>query len=566
MPELSLTTARHIDEVCSRFETALQARQAVQIESYLGDAAEPMRSALLRELVRLEIDYRVRRGDQPTVAEYRSRFPTHADAIASWFPSEPTIGCTSVEKAAPTWPTVPGYEIIAELGRGGMGLVYHAKHVKFDRMVALKMILAGEHDGAEHTARFLTEARAVARLTHPNIVQIYEIGEHKELPYFSLEYINGGNLAEKLRHAPPSDMEAARLVELLARTVHYAHGRDIVHRDLKPANILLTQDGLPKVADFGLAKILGEDHGATHTGAVIGTASYMAPEQATGKIRDIGPAVDIYALGAILYELLTGRPPFRGETVLATLRQVEEQPPVPPHVLNPRVDRALEAISLKCLQKTPADRYPTADALAADLAAFQRGESPQGHSSTATRLVGALLRESRYTELMALWSRAIMANAVCYFLCSVAYFLLAVNSVEQYAPYFAILVVKMATDVASAWWFRIRGGPPFSHVEHQLLRLFVAFWMLIFFTMWQYQRSRGSIADFGPIIVFETAFAFTCAGIVLGGSFYPTALVLGGFAILGVAWPDVGLVVSSIGCAPALFWVGWKHWRRSIGR
>ena len=169
-------------------------------------------------------------------------------------------------------------------------------------------------------------------------MQIHEIGEHKGLPYFSLEYVDGGNLAARLQGSPPSDMEAARLVELLARTVHYAHGRGIVHRDLKPANILLTSDGVPKIADFGLAKILSEDSGHTRTGVILGTLKYMAPEQASGRPKDIGPAADIYALGAILYESLTGQPPFCGETERETLRLVEEQSPQSPHFYNPRVD------------------------------------------------------------------------------------------------------------------------------------------------------------------------------------------------------------------------------------
>src|ERR1051325_4351928 len=374
---LSLAAERRIDEACVRFERALQAKQMVAIEDHLGAVAESEGSALLRELLRLEVEYRLRRGEQPTVDEYRARFPTHADSIAKWFPLEPTIGCTSPTTTTTNWPTVPGYVLVEELGRGGMGVVYKARHEKFERLVALKMILAGAHASAEHTERFLAEGRAVARLQNPHIVQIYEIAELDGLPYFSLEYVDGGNLAERLKAAPPSDMEAARLVELLARTVHYAHGRGIVHRDLKPANILLTNDGTPKIADFGLAKVLSDDSGATRTGAILGTPSYMAPEQAAGKSDRIGPAIDIYALGAILYELLTARPPFRGETTLETLRMVEEQTPEPPHVFNPRVDRALEAICLKCLQKAPADRYPTAEALAEDLAAFLRGESVQ---------------------------------------------------------------------------------------------------------------------------------------------------------------------------------------------
>jgi eukaryotic-like serine/threonine-protein kinase len=287
----------------------------------------------------------------------------------------------------------------------------------------------------------------------------------------------------------------------------------------------------------------------------------MAPEQAAGRVKETGPAADIYAFGAILYELLTGRPPFRGNDVLETLSMVKDQPPEPPHV-STRVDPGLEAICLKCLQKEPGDRYPTADALADDLAAFLRGERPKAHSGTARRWYDALLRESPYTDVMTLWSWAIMSNAVWYFICSLALFLLRVEKVEQYAPYYAILAVKMTSDVAGAWFFRIRGGPPFSYVEHQLARIFVAFWMLIFFTMWQYQRAGGAITGFGPIIVFETAFAFSCAATVLGGSFYATACALGTLAILSVLWPEMGSIISAIGCGPALFWVGWKHSRR----
>ena len=183
---------------------------------------------------------------------------------------------------------------------------------------------------------------------------------HNGAPYFTLEYVEGGSLAGRLKGPPFSDNEAARLVEVLARTLHYAHGQGIVHRDLKPANILLAKDSNPKVADFGLAKMLSDESGATRTGTVMGTASYMAPEAAAGKVKEVGPAADIYALGAILYELLTGLPPFRGDSFLEVLRRVEQETPEPPRVHNPRVDRSLEAICLKCLEKSPKDRYASA--------------------------------------------------------------------------------------------------------------------------------------------------------------------------------------------------------------
>ncbi|HZZ78370.1 MAG TPA: serine/threonine-protein kinase, partial [Gemmataceae bacterium] len=239
---IPLSLERRIDEICMRFENALQGGQTVTIEEHLLKIAESERVAILRELVRLEVEYRVRRGEQPGMNEYLSRFPAHADSIASWFESMPTIGWDSRVLRPKSWPTVPGYELVEELGHGGMGIVYKARHEKFERLVALKMIIAGAHASAEYKDRFLAEARAVARLQNPHIVQIHEIGEIDGSPYFSLEYVDGGNLG-RLRDSP--DDQAARLLELLARTVHYAHGRGIVHRDLKPANILLTSDGVP---------------------------------------------------------------------------------------------------------------------------------------------------------------------------------------------------------------------------------------------------------------------------------------------------------------------------------
>jgi serine/threonine protein kinase len=270
-------------------------------------------------------------------------------------------------------PSIPGYEILGELGRGGMGVVYNARDIKLNRLVALKMILAGGHAGAADLARFRAEAEAIARLQHPHIVQIYEVGEHRGLPCFSLEYCSNGSLEKKLAGTPLAAKEAAAVVEKLARAMHAAHEKGVVHRDLKPANILLGEDGTPKVTDFGLAKRL-EAVGQTATGAVMGTPSYMAPEQAGGKGKQVGPPADVYALGAILYELLTGRPPFRAPSALDTLLQVVADDPVPPTQFQTRTPRDLETICLKCLQKEPPKRYGSALALAEDLRRFQEGK------------------------------------------------------------------------------------------------------------------------------------------------------------------------------------------------
>ncbi len=296
------------------------------------------------------------------------------------------------------FPVIANYEILGELGRGGMGVIYKARQVGLDRLVALKMILAGPYAERRDLVRFRQEAEAVARLQHPNIIQIYDIGESNGCPFLALEFVEGHTLADLLRGAPQPHRLTARLVEILARAMHYAHQRNILHRDLKPANVLMANsdqpstandhslepsdllgencllNANPKITDFGLAKRLDETENSTQTGVVVGTPSYMAPEQAASTGAPVGPAADVYALGAILYELLTGRPPFRGPTSLETVIQVLHEDPVRPSYLRPGLPGDLETICLKCLAKEPAKRYASAEDLADDMHRFRKGQ------------------------------------------------------------------------------------------------------------------------------------------------------------------------------------------------
>ena len=284
---------------------------------------------------------------------------------------DPRAGADSSQAGLPK---IAGYEILGKLGEGGMGIVYKARQTGLNRLVALKMIIGGSQVREHHLARFRIEAEAVAQLRHPNIVQIYDIGEVDGLPFVSLELLEGGDLKDQLAGTPQPGIPAALLVATLARAVHAAHEARIVHRDLKPSNVLLTADGAPKITDFGLAKRLESDDHQTQTGDVMGTPSYMAPEQALGRNKDVGPAADIYALGAILYEVLTGRPPLKGETVIETIRLVIHTDPVPPSRLVPRIARDLETICLKCLHKDPQKRYASAAEFADDLDRFREGK------------------------------------------------------------------------------------------------------------------------------------------------------------------------------------------------
>jgi len=345
------------------------------------------------DLIYKEVLLRTERGEKPQLGEYARRFPELAGALGPIFevhaalesgadldatcsltesPDCPTSGGPTTGGPSAPPPALPGYELLQRLGHGGMGVVYKARQKNLDRIVALKMILAGAHASTEELARFRHEAEAVARLKHPSIVQIHEVGAHEGQPFLCLEFVEEGGLDKKLGRKPQPPKEAAALVEQLARVVHYAHSQGVVHRDLKPANILLTAGGTPKITDFGLAR-LGAGSGQTQSGEVLGTPSYMAPEQAAGRVSAIGPLTDVYALGAILYELLTGRPPFLADNPIATVRQVLEEEPVPPTRLQSSVPRDLETVCLKCLQKSPNKRYASAEAVADDLHRFLNG-------------------------------------------------------------------------------------------------------------------------------------------------------------------------------------------------
>ena len=287
--------------------------------------------------------------------------------------------------------SVPGFEVEDTLGRGAFGVVYRAKQTGLNRAVALKMMLAGPYAGAAARARFLLEAESVAALEHPHIVRVFQFGENAGHPYLAMEFVPGGTLANRVRaDGPLPATDAARVVAKLAGAVAHAHSRGVVHRDIKPHNVLLTPDGDPRLTDFGLAKVGRSD--MTVTGQVLGTPAYMAPEQAAGKVHEVGTHSDVYALGALLYDVLTGRPPFRGDSHAVTLQKVLTEEPERPRKLNASVPHDLETVCLKCLEKEPGKRYATAQALADDLARYLNGEP------ISARATGALERGYRWVK------------------------------------------------------------------------------------------------------------------------------------------------------------------------
>jgi serine/threonine-protein kinase len=356
------------------------------------------------DLIYQEMLLREEQGERPRLAEYVQRFPHLAGELAAQFEMDEALegqllaGQPADEPSPSAFPPLPGYEILEVLGRGGMGVVYKARQVGLNRLVAVKMILAGAHAGTAELARFQSEAEVVARLQHANIVQVHEIGYHEGRPFLVLELLEG-SIGRLVAGTPVAPQQAAAWLEVLAKAVHYAHQHGIIHRDLKPANVLIA-GGILKIADFGMAKIVaGPDKDHTQTGLILGTPAYMAPEQAEGRTSQIGPSTDVYGLGAILYELLTAHPPFQGQSLPEVVERVRLAEPVPPRRLQRNVPPDLETICLRCLQKDPGRRYASAAALADDLSAFLAGEPIR------TRRVGPLQR-------LALWGRRRPADAI----------------------------------------------------------------------------------------------------------------------------------------------------------
>jgi len=376
---------KRLRQACAELVQGLRAGRPCRAEEWFAtfpDLAERLDPFL--ELVYTEFVTREELFQQPDPAEYCRRFPDRREALEKQFAVHSLLGNASPGASGPKPSAladmprrVGAYELMGKIAHGGTGVVYRARHRELTRAVALKMIAAAPGDAR----RVVTEAEAIARLRHPSIVQIYEIGRHDGWFFLALEFVPGGSLANHLAGAPQAPDYAAGLVETLAQTMHYAHTQGVVHRDLKPANVLLAADGTPRITDFGLAKLLDGQANQTRTGSVFGTPSYMAPEQAAGQ-SDVGAAADVYALGAILYEALTGRPPFRADTPLNTLHQVMADDPVPPDRLQPGVPPDLATICLQCLHKEPHRRYHSAQALAADLRRFLNREPIQARPAS----------------------------------------------------------------------------------------------------------------------------------------------------------------------------------------
>lgn len=467
------------------------------------------------------------------------------------------------------------YELLEELGRGGMGVVYKARQKDLDRIVALKMILRGDLASPADLARFRAEAEAAAQLHHPHIVPVYDVGEIDGRPFFSMKLIEGTTLARRVLAGPLPSRTAAEMLAPICRAIADAHRRGVLHRDLKPSNILIDNEGLTYVSDFGLAKrVKAEESTApsasllslTQTGAILGTPSFMAPEQAAGNRGEVNAASDIYSLGAILYVMLTGRPPFQAESAVDTVLMVLEQDAVPPRMLNPKVDPDLEMIALKCLQKPQDLRYATADALAEDLEAYLANEPIAARSTHLSQIITLAFRETHHAAILENWGLLWMWHSLVVFsLCLLTNGMQWYGIVERW-PYATLWTVGVSAWAMIFWELRRRSGP-ITFVERQIAHLWAgsSFSSMLLFGL-------EALLDLpvlllSPVLGLIAGNLFLAKAGILSGKFYIQAIALYATALVmaivtRLPVPDFGVTLFGIVLAISFFAPGLKYYRQ----
>ena len=464
--------------------------------------------------------------------------------------------------------TFGDYELIAESGRGGMGVVYRARQISLGRIVALKVLLRGEHASSADIARFLHEAAAAAALDHPHITPVYEVGEQEGQPYFSMKYVEGTTLSRRLLDGPIGPREAAALLAPVCRAVAAAHAGGILHRDLKPSNILIDRDGQPLITDFGLAKrtaAAGDSDGdlpsLTQTGAILGTPSYMAPEQAAGRRGEVGVTTDVYSLGAMLYQMLTGRPPFQAATPFDTVMLVLEQDPLPPRLLNPQADPDLEMIALKCLQKPQELRYQSASALADDLEAFLADEPISARLTNLSGIISRMLRETHHAAVLENWGLLWMWHSLVLLLLCLLTNWFKLQHIDRPEPYLGLWTVGLSAWAAIFWRLRRRSGP-ITFVERQIAHVWAGS-VISCTLLFVVEIILGlQVLTLSPVLALSSGMVFLVKAGILSGSFYLQAGALFLTSIIMARWPDYGLTIFGVVSGLCFFLPGLKYHRQ----
>lgn len=484
-------------------------------------------------------------------------------------PSDTTVGRESASvpnsfpsPAAVTLPLEFGdYELVEEIGRGGMGVVYRAIQKSLGRTVAIKMLLRRDLASPADLARFRSEAEAAAQLDHPGIVSIFEVGEWDGHPFYSMQFVEGTTLAKRLLEGPLPDREAAALTAKVADAVQAAHARGVLHRDLKPSNILIDAAGEPHVSDFGLAKRLEADESVTHTGAILGTPCYMSPEQAAGSRGDVGPTSDVWSLGAILYQMLTGRPPFQASSPMDTLLAVLEADPPVPRSIDRRIDRDLEMIALKSLQKPQELRYASAAQLAADLRAFLAGEPVAARQGGFADVVARLFRETHHAVVLENWGLLWMWHSVVVLSLCVTTDVLAWQGVTTRWPYLVLWAGGLALWAPIFWALRHRNGPV-TAVERQIAHIWGGSVIASVMLFWVEALLDLPVLKLSPVLPLLAGLVFFAKAGILSGAFYIQAAVLFATALVMCVAGPVGHIIFGVVSAACFFVPGLKYFRQ----
>ncbi|MDB4331769.1 serine/threonine protein kinase [bacterium] len=450
------------------------------------------------------------------------------------------------------------YELEEEIGRGGMGVVFRARQISLNRVVAVKMILRGRLASESDIARFLSEAKATAKLEHPNIVPVYEAGDIEGRAFFSMQLVNGPTLFEKVSVQPLKQREAARLVADIARAIGYAHEQGILHRDIKPSNILVTPDGIPMVTDFGLAKHADSPSEITRSGMLVGTPAYMSPEQASGRRHLVGPSSDVYSLGCVLYFTLTGRSPFLADTPMDLVMQVIEQDPVSPRALRPRLDRDLEMIVIRCLQKPIDLRYETAEALARDLEAYIDDEKVNASSGRFNQVVARVFRETHHAGILENWGNLWVWHSMILFVAGLLTWQLNLRGITDRWVYGAVWTIGLGAWAGVFWKIRQRMGPV-TFIERQVAHVWGASMVAIAMLFPIEYLLNLPVLTFSPLLGVISAMVFVIKAGMLHGVFYVQAAVLFATSIAMAIWPENAHLFFGIISAACFFIPGYKY-------
>lgn len=475
--------------------------------------------------------------------------------------------------------TIGEYELQAELGRGGMGVVYQAYQASLQRTVALKMIPNAAFAAAQDLARLRAEAMAAARLSHPNIVPVYEVGEHNGQPWFSMQFIQGMTLSDRLMKGPMTPREAVTLLVPIVDAIGAAHRAGVLHRDLKPSNILIATDGTPFVTDFGLAKRVNVEEeswtslGAnsdmtklTQSGAILGTPAWMSPEQAAGQTDSIDVATDVYSLGAVLFAMLTGRPPFQAASPLDTVLMVLEQDPPNIRMLNRAVDSDLEMVVMKCLQKPQDLRYPSAAALASDMRAWLNGEPVSARSSTIAQVITRLFRESHHAAILQNWGLLWMWHSlVVLMLCLITNFI-QFQGVTNRWPFVGLWVVGLGLWAAIFWNLRHRSGP-ITAVERQIAHIWAGSMIASSMLFWIESIMDRPVLELSPVLGAIAGMVFLAKAGILSGQFYIQSVMMFATGLVMAAiehsnLPDFSVSLFGIMSGLTFFLPGLKYYRQ----